>query len=333
MTGNVVRFDAVGAKALATRISGVDRVQTAIDVSRATFPSGAPAVVIARSDEFGDALPGAVLAAVGALPGTSPGGSTAVPLLLTPGGALDTRAAAEIKRLGAKTAYVLGEQAAISNAAAQQLQTNAGITSVVRVGGANRFETAAAIKAQIEKLTGKSSSAVYIVNGNTFADAMSVAPLAAKQIRPILLASSSLPTSTAQALSGVTTATIVGGVAAVPATVSDAIAKHVTTVTARMAGVYRYATSVAVVGADKAAGMDVDKLWLATGTDWPDAIAAGVSVARNGGVLLLVPPADLGTSASKTYLTGLGAAASVTLLGGPAAISLNVESQVISIVG
>jgi putative cell wall-binding protein len=334
-TGNVVRFDAVNATPLLTRLSGSDRVATAIATSRATFADGAPAVVIARSDDFADALAGSVLASVGAMPGTSPDGTTNVPLLLTTGKQLSPQTAAEIKRLGATTAYVLGLQSAISDATANALTSQAGVTNVVRVGGADRFATAAAIKAKVDALTGKSAAGVYVVNGNGFADAMSVAPLAARQGWPILLATpGQLPTDTAEALAGVGTATIVGGTAAVSSSVSDAIGKIVTTVAPRLAGSDRYATSAAVANAATSAGLSLSKLWLATGVNWPDAVAAGSAVADDGGVLLLVNPSDLaGSPATKAVISGQAGSGSAKLLGGPAAISINVESQVISALG
>ncbi len=334
-TGNVVRFDAVAAPALVSRVSGSDRIATAITASRATFPDGAPAVVIARSDNYADALPGAVLAAVGALPGKSPDGTTNVPLLLTASNALSPQTAAEIKRLGATTAYVLGQGSAISDAVVSALQTQAGITNAVRVGGANRFATAAAIKAKIQSLTGKQADSAYVVNGNRFADAMSVAPLAAHQRRPILLATSTqLPPETAAALSGVGSATIVGGTDAVSSSVSNAIGGIVSTVQTRLSGSNRYATSAAVANAAAAAGLSLSRLWLATGTNWPDAVAAGVAVADDGGVLLLVDPGDLAASAaSRTVIAAQASSGSATILGGPAAVSLNVEGQVIAALG
>jgi hypothetical protein len=143
-----------------------------------------------------------------------------------------------------------------------------------------------------------------------------------------------LPADTAEALSGVNTATIVGGTAAVSAAVSDAIGKIVTTVAPRLSGNDRYATSAAVANAAGAAGLSLSKLWLATGVNWPDAVAAGSAVADAGGVLVLVSPADLAASpATKALIAGQAGTGSATLLGGPAALSITVEGQVISSLG
>ena len=330
MTGNVVRFDAVGAQPLLTRVSGVDRIATAAAASRATFPGGTSAVVIARADTYVDAMTGSVLAAVAGTP--SSGKPTSVPLLLTSGNQLATATAVEISRLHATTAYVLGQTDAISDAVVQQLKAQTGVTTVVRVGGADRFATAAAIKAKVEALTGAPASAVYITRSDVFADAMAVSSLAAHQVRPILLVTpNSLPPETATALGGVTSATIVGGTQSVSQAVSDAIATHVTTVTPRLAGSDRYATSVAVAKAAIAAGLDASKLWIATGRNWPDAVAAGPAIAAAGAVLLLVDPTDLALSAaSKQFLATSPASTAVTILGGPATVMVPVEQQILA---
>jgi hypothetical protein len=63
---------------------------------------------------------------------------------------------------------------------------------------------------------------------------------------------------------------------------------------ARIAGVDRYATSLALADASVATGLSGNRPWLATGTNYPDALAAGPGAAADGGVLLLVPLTGLG---------------------------------------
>jgi putative cell wall-binding protein len=169
------------------------------------------------------------------------------------------------------------------------------------------------------------------VRADGFADAMAVSALAAHQVRPILLVNpTSLPSETATALDGVTTATIVGSTPSVSQAVSDAIATHVTTVTPRLAGSDRYGTSAAVAKAAVTAGMDASNLWLATGRNWPDAVAAGPAIAATGAVLLLVDPTDLSLSAaSKQFLAGSPASTAVTILGSPASVMVQVEGQIL----
>src|SRR5437764_12436270 len=91
------------------RLSGADRLGTAIAASQAQWKAGqAGSVVLSRSDQFADALGGSTLA-------VAKGG----PLLLTPSSHLDAAVKAEITRaLGTattvKTVDVLGCEQALS---------------------------------------------------------------------------------------------------------------------------------------------------------------------------------------------------------------------------
>ena len=82
-------LDAVDDSVRPQRVAGSDRVATAIALSQRSFRS-APAVVIARSDAYADALAAAPLA-----------GKLHAPVLLTPPSSLDGRVADEVARLGA----------------------------------------------------------------------------------------------------------------------------------------------------------------------------------------------------------------------------------------
>lgn len=64
----------------------------------------------------------------------------------------------------------------------------------------------------------------------------------------------------------------------------------------RVAGADRYGTAAAVADLTAAALGDPVVAYVATGADWPDALAAGPSAAREGAPLLLVDGADLDES-------------------------------------
>src|SRR5579884_1700253 len=87
-----------------TRLSGADRIATAIAVSTNAFPSHATAAVLARSDDFADALAGTPLAV-----------AKNAPLLLTPPTTLDARVSAELQRVvpAGGTVYLLGGTVAL----------------------------------------------------------------------------------------------------------------------------------------------------------------------------------------------------------------------------
>lgn len=310
------------------RIAGVNRSQTAAWVSRAGFPGGASAVVIARNDNYPDALAASVLAdAVGG------------PILLTPPGSLDSETAAEVNRLGATTAYIVGGESAVSTDAEQALVDQTSVADTVRISGPNRFATAVEVMDQVAEITGEAADHVYVVEGQDadpsrgWPDAVSVSYLAAAQGRPILLVTTeALPSETADALSGVD-ATIIGGTAAVSADVEAQVDAAAGTVD-RISGSSRYGTSVAVANAAADAGLDSSLLFLASGGNWPDALVAGPTVAATGGVLVLVHPDDLDASAdTKAFLESGAPFDDIDLLGGPAAISAAVEQQIAAAVG
>ena len=258
-----------------TRAAGPSRVETAVEISRLVFET-APAVVLARADDYPDALAGAPLAA-------RAGG----PLLLSSTDALPAAVAAEIRRLGARTAYLLGSADALATSVEAAARA-AGVDDVVRIGGATRYETAALIAEHI------GGDGAYVAEGGNadpargWPDAVAVSGLAAAQGRPLLLVERDrLPEATHTALEGRASATIAGDEAAVSSAVADAIAGADVRVD-RLAGATRYGTSAAVAAASVAAGLDAGRLWLATGRNWPDALAAGTAAAAQGGVLLLV---------------------------------------------
>jgi len=96
----------------------------------------------------------------------------------------------------------------------------------------------------------------------------------------------------------------------------------------RIAGADRYATAAAISKASFAAGVPV--AYVATGANFPDALAAGPVAAAAGGPILLTTPSSLaGATASELSRLKPG---SVILLGGTGALSDAVRSQVDAIV-
>ena len=285
------------------RFAGATRVDTAISASRATYPS-APAVVIARDDLYPDALAAAPLA-----------GKIGGPLLLSPPSGLSSALKTEVSRLGAKTAYVVGDTTALAAQVDTDLRSS-GVTTVVRIGGATRYDTAAMIASRV------GGSSAYVVRGDNWPDAASVSALAAFQHRVVLLTpQDSLSPAAATAITTLhmTTVTIIGGTAAVGAAAAGSLTTAGVNVT-RISGADRWATSAAVATAAVTAGM-TGPPWLADGLNWPDAVGAGPAAGSARGVLLLVHPATLtGSPASATWLAQ-NPAQIVIAVGGPDVVS------------
>jgi putative cell wall-binding protein len=314
--------DAVAfAPGLSLRRSGQDRVATAVALSR-TFPA-AEVVVIARAGDYPDALAGAPLAA-----------AVGAPILLTGGEGLHPALPAELARLGAEKAYLLGGRAALSPQVEEDLAA-AGIEDVRRLAGSDRFGTAARVLDELDVL-GIEFERVFVVEGRHddpargWPDALSASGVAAHTREPVLLVTrDSVPPETASALQvhSSVRATIVGGTAAVSEAVERRIDELVVSVE-RTSGRDRYETSTRAADLAVAAGASAAHPWLMTGRNWPDALVAAPAVARDGGVLLLVDGQDpVGSAATHAWLSGRGAARGVAV-GGTVAITPQVRAAI-----
>ncbi len=281
------------------RVAGGNRLETAVELSNEF--ADADTVLIARGDDFPDALAGAPLAA-----------HLDAPILLSNPDRLVQETLDEIDRLGADEARLLGGEAALSATVEQQLE-GAGLTTD-RYAGGDRFETAAKIADDLPE-----SDAAFVARGRVsgdpdsgWEDAVAVSALAAFTETPILLTDTDqLPVDTSGALQGRSDVTIVGGAGVVSQGVQNAIDGGAGR-TDRLAGADRWATSVEIAEESVGEGMDPATTWVATGGDFPDALAAAPVVAATapaiaegtGGVLLLVDGFDLSSSAaSEAWLT------------------------------
>ncbi|MGI9018676.1 MAG: cell wall-binding repeat-containing protein [Euzebya sp.] len=262
------------------RVAGDDDIRTAVEVSKTVFDE-ASTVVIARVDEYADGLAGGPLAAL-----------SDAPLLLSDSNALSQPTAEEITRLGAETAILLGGEAALSAQVAMDLE-DAGLT-VDRVGGDNRFSTAALIAERLGY-----SSEVLLVEGENadpargFPDALSAAGIGAGLRQPILLTNATrLPQETIDALSSTQDLTIIGGVVAISDDVEAQVTGLVNQVT-RIAGGTRFETSA--LAADEAIlrGLQPTVTWTATGSSFATGLVAGAAAGATNGILLLVQESSL----------------------------------------
>jgi putative cell wall-binding protein len=250
------------------RIFGASRFDTAIATSQDEFPvaGSASAVVLTRADTYPDALAGVPLAA-------SVGG----PLLLTTSASLSATVQAEIVRVlpAGAPVYILGGTAAVSAAVATSI-TNLGFV-VHRLAGANRFATAVAVAGALGNPT-----TVFEATGLNFPDALAGGPAAIEAGAAILLTNGSVPAAETTAYLTAHTGGAhyaLGG----PAAAADPTATAIS-------GSDRYQTAADVAETffhtPAVAGV-------ATGTNFPDALAAGPDLASKDAPLLLVPSGGL----------------------------------------
>ncbi|MEZ0106246.1 putative cell wall-binding protein [Catenulispora sp. EB89] len=189
-----------------------------------------------------------------------------------------------------------------------------------RVAGADRFGTA--INASRLQFADHSAPVAVLSRSDTYADALAGSALAAEKHGPLLLTpTDSLDASTAaelhRALAPGATVYLLGGPKALSPAVEQALHNQGFT-TKRLQGPDRYQTSVAIA---EEITPDPSTILLATGNNYPDALAAGATAgARTGAVVLLTNDSVLPPQV-RTYLTASltkPVIPSVLAVGGPA---------------
>jgi putative cell wall-binding protein len=304
------------------RCGGSDRYATAIKASQTNFDEAA-AVVLATGVTYPDALSASGLA-----------GCYGAPLLLTAPGALSPGVAAEIARLGAAKVIIVGGEAAVSASVAAQVDAIPGV-AVQRIGGGNRYETAAKVAREIARLD-MLPDAVFIARGDDFADALAVSPLSyANGIAVLLTRTGSLAAETAKVIEdlGIQQVTIVGGEPAVSGGVAAALSKLSSApAVGRVYGSTRYETAEAVARYAIDGGLaDAAFIGVATGVVFPDALGGGVVSGANGGVLVLTAPGSLSANWND-FLTGkVSGTTIVEVYGGSVAVADKVMDQISAI--
>ena len=288
------------------RQAGIDRHDTAAHVSAATFAPGVAAAYIATGANFPDALAAGPIAA-------RAGG----PVLLTGRDAIPGSTATELARLRPQSIFVLGGPGAVSDGVLERLRDFATTGTVTRLWGTDRYATAAAASAATFS---PGVPVTYIATGTNFPDALSGGVAAGRYGGPILLVSrDDLPVSTATELSRLRPGRIVviGG----PGVVGDGVLNRIRPYTAggvtRVFGADRYETAVAISRSTTVP--NTETVYIATGTNFPDGLAATPSAVLAVAPLLTIPANRLPASVA-AELRRLDPQ-HIIILGGPGAIS------------
>ncbi len=292
------------------RLAGSSRYATAAALSKRFFGAGTPVAFVVTGADFPDGL------AAGPA-GARLGG----PVLFTVRDSIPGPTRTELARLRPGRIVVVGGTRAVSETVRSDLGALT-TGSVTRTSGGDRYATAAALS-RYAYPTG--AAIAYVATGEVFPDALSGGTAAGIQSAPMLLTeSASLPVSTRAELERLRPGRImlIGGTGAV----STAVANQLTgiAVTERVAGTTRYSTALEV--SRRVFGPNRPGVVVATGEDWPDAVASGPAVRVTRGPVLL--------SSSTRLMTGTpGELSRITprtayLLGGEQAQTDNVARQV-----
>lgn len=253
-----------------TRISGYDRIATAIEVSKKKYKE-ADTVIIARSDIYPDSLAASSLAC-----------KLKAPILLTESDNLDNRVKSEIVRLKAKNVIIVGGINSITRSVENSLIYYDKDSDIERIAGDNRYETSAALAEKLIKVAGNKNTAI-IASGENFADALTAGAYAAGENYPILLVQKySINEKVAKVINDnkINKTILAGGVNSISEYVKDELPND----TQRIAGKNRYETSAKI--ADKL--FKAKSAYVASGEVFADALVASPVAASQKMPILLV---------------------------------------------
>ncbi len=313
-TATVTHADATTAGV--HRLAGDDRYATAAAVALGQGMPTGTSVYLATGTNFPDALAGSPLAAAdGAV------------VLLTRSTDLPNATADALATLRPQAIVALGSTSAISEDVLEAAGAAGGTSALARIGGTDRYDTAA----QIAGVVSSQPDVVYLAVGTNYPDALAAG--AATGGQPVLLtATDRLPAATRDALARLRPGRVValGGASAVSdATLREAAAASGGAAMDRIAGGDRYATAVAI--ARERFGTP-DVVYVAVGSNYPDALAGGTAAVREAAPILLVA-SDRVPSVVRDYLVGLPDLRRIVVLGANGAISRDVEDDLRDLLG
>ncbi|HVM15694.1 MAG TPA: cell wall-binding repeat-containing protein [Egibacteraceae bacterium] len=250
------------------RIAGQDRYATAARISESTFSPGVPAAFVATGRDYPDALAGGVAAA-----------RRGTPVLLVTRDAVPETTAAELRRLQPGRIVVLGGTGAVAEAVAERLGE---LAPVERIAGQDRYDTAARIS---ESTFPTGVPVAFVATGADYPDALAGGAAAANRGGPILLVSrDAVPDATVRELRRLQPGRIVvlGGTAAVAEAVAEQLGQLAPV--ERIAGSDRFATATRV---SRDTFPVASRVLVATGRNYPDALAASAAAGAEVPVLLV----------------------------------------------
>lgn len=313
-----------------SQIAGQSRYDTAIDVSRSTYPTGAcDAVILATGRNYPDALGAGSLAGVRDCP---------IVLVDGKGTSLPTTVRNEIQRLtqgqGSYDVYLMGGTLAISQAVENSLKAQLTGETVIRVAGVSRYDTAIDCATRVRDAAGTPRTDAFLCTGRDFADALLAGPVAFGDGRPILLTDNTTAVTdklkTALDYMGTTDVDVVGSTTSVTEATRIAIDAHVSGACTRIAGATDcYQQSVDVADWATGAGLlDWNAIGVATGQQYPDALGASSYLGTNGSPILLTHKLTLDTCVRDCVAVHKSDIWHVTYFGGTLAIDQAVRDAV-----
>ncbi|KKY02176.1 cell surface protein [Paraclostridium benzoelyticum] len=155
-------------------IKGIDRYETAVEISKTGWQNGSNTVIIANGTAMFDGISATPLATC-----------YDSPILLSKSNDLTNYTKQEIKRLNPQNIIIIGGENVIKKDVINQLNNLNYNFKISRIGGSDRYETNLMIAKEISKYSNVNKA--YIASGIGEADSLSIASFAGKEKQPIIL--------------------------------------------------------------------------------------------------------------------------------------------------
>ncbi|GAB6155614.1 cell wall-binding repeat-containing protein [Desulfosporosinus burensis] len=304
------------------RIGGtsVDNISLSIAIARSGWAQGTRTVILARDDQFSDAMAAVPLSK-----------KFNAPILMTNSSTLDERTLAEMRNLGVSSVYIVGGTVAIS----QGIQDSLKEFAVTRIAGQQGFDTAALISSYVGI---DASRTVFLANGHAIPDAIAASAFAAEQGSSILLTDrEQLPQATRKALDDLNASNVVllGGTAVISAQLEQELRTKYAV--KRWGGYDRYDTQTIIFQNLLNTQTPQSPLYFTSGLSrqddvslgkpYADALLTAALAAKNGGFVAMLPPNTLPSSLNYYLLFNKGYISKSAVVGNNSGVSYDLEQQ------
>jgi putative cell wall-binding protein len=288
----------VSAAPQSQRLWGNDRYQTCTSIVKQGWQSSAYYAVIVNGENFPDALSAAPLAQ-----------KYNAPILLTQSGTLDSNTASELKRLNVKNVIIVGGEGVVGTNVEKAINDLGIQTS--RYKGQDRDETALKVASQIGTKNG-----IIVAVDSDYTDALSAAPIAARQQMPIILVSKDTYNFGIEnfiLMNNISKTYVLGD----SSVISDRVADIFPNVQ-RITGNDKYERNINIINTFKGS-LNFNNIYLAYSEEFADALSGSVLAANNYNPVVLV--GDKVSDVTNNFIKGeLSSISNFTILGGSAGI-------------
>lgn len=301
------------------RLAGSNRIDTSLEIAKASFTGKLSSIVLAAADNYPDALTGSVLAY-----------KYNAPILLIGSSAKDQEKVLSYMKENMDLAgivYILGGTGVISTDVEKKI-IDSGFKNIKRLGGTDRYETSLKI---VEQLGTRIETPIVLVSGENYPDALAISSTAAIMQYPIFLVQKDgIGDAIKKKISEIMPSRvyIIGGEGVISKDVEERVART-TPLTqeniVRLKGSDRYETSLAVAKYFNLLG---DKVCIATGSNFPDALSGSVYAGNNNEPIILV-----NSSLSKEQIEYLKTRkmTRATIFGGEGVIGKEIEHELLKL--